>query len=213
MATELILIRHGHAAWKPGEYVHAPLTELGRKQATLTGLHFCESSEHFGGFYSSPLRRAKETAAIIGSKIEQIPAIKPGIQELEGREVLQLLLFEFFARAGWFGKYLHENSGKPLRWPVLGRVSTVLTEVINQYPDQRVAVVAHSGVISAVLAWYFPSKRRKWWRYTVDNCSITRLKVEGSRAEVLDLNDTRHLSAELTTTQPPTRAVEAAKTV
>jgi broad specificity phosphatase PhoE len=211
MATELILIRHGQAVRILGDYEHAPLTELGRKQAKLTGLLFCHNGEKFDGFYSSPLRRAKETAAIIGSEMGQIPAIKTGVQELEGTEVPQLLVFEFFARAGWFGKYLYENSGKPMRWPIIGRISVVLTELINTHPNQCVTVVAHSGVISAVLAWYFPSKRGRWWRYTVDNCSVTRLRVEGSRAEALTLNDTRHLSAELTTTQPPAAPVETAK--
>jgi broad specificity phosphatase PhoE len=38
MATELILIRHGHAKRINGDYVHAPLTALGEKQAALTGL-------------------------------------------------------------------------------------------------------------------------------------------------------------------------------
>ena len=47
METELILIRHGHAVRVNGNYVHAPLTELGRKQADLTGQE-CNRLLQFG---------------------------------------------------------------------------------------------------------------------------------------------------------------------
>jgi broad specificity phosphatase PhoE len=213
MATELVLIRHGHAVRINGKYVNAPLTTLGEQQAALTGELLCRAGEELDGFYCSPLRRTKETAAIIGSKVKQIPNIKNGIQELEGLEVPQLVLFEFLAHVGFFGQYLYQNIGKPITWPIIGRVSTVVTELLPRYPGQRLVLVTHSGVISSVLAWFFPGKRRRWWRYTVDNCSFTRLKVEGTTAELLVVNDTLHLRPELTTSQPPTQAVQVAKEV
>ena len=66
MATELILIRHGHAVRVNGDYLHAPLTQLGQEQAAQTGQYFSEPQHHLDGFYSSPLRRTQETAKIIG---------------------------------------------------------------------------------------------------------------------------------------------------
>lgn len=211
MTTELVLIRHGHAVRVNGDYVHAPLTELGRKQAELTGLRFCDENFDYTGFYASPLRRTKETSAIIGSKTQKIPTIQNGIQELEGFEVPLLVASEFLAHSGWFGGYLYENSGKPIHWPIIGRVSQVISELVKKYEGGRVAVVTHSGVISSVLAWYFPKQRRRWWTYTVDNCSLTRLWVNGANAELIVVNDTYHLTAELTTKQPPAAAVETAK--
>lgn len=210
MSTELVLVRHGHAVRVNGDYVQAPLTDLGRTQAELTGTRFCTEDFEFDGFYASPLRRTKETSAIIGTKIGKIPAIQPGIQELEGIEVPSLVLMEFLAHAGWFGKYLYENSGKPLHWPILGRVSQVIVDLVKKYDGGRVTVVTHSGVISSVLAWYFPNKRRRWWNYTVDNCSLTRLFITGSQAELIIVNDTNHLSAAQTTKQPPAAAVQVA---
>ncbi len=212
MTTELILIRHGHAVRVNGHYVPAPLTELGQKQADRTGRFLCQMQEHLDGFYCSPLRRARETAARIGVQIGQIPHIRNGIQELEGLEVPQLVLFETMARFGLFGNYLYQCKGQLIRWPIVGRVSKVLTELMVKHPDERVAVVVHSGVISAVLAWYYPRRRRRWWRYTVDNCSLTRLLVNGAQAELLTVNDTNHLRPEITTQQPPAPAVEVAKT-
>jgi broad specificity phosphatase PhoE len=80
MATELILIRHGNAVRVNGDYFHAPLTSIGQEQAARTGQYFTASQNHLDGFYSSPLRRAQETASIIGAKIGQNAELKNGIQ-------------------------------------------------------------------------------------------------------------------------------------
>ena len=213
MATELVLIRHGHAVRVKGDYVRAPLTETGRTQAKMTGLRFCNEQVTLDGFYSSPLRRTKETSAIIGTQLAKIPHVQNGVQELEGLEVPTLVLMEFLAHVGWFGKYLYENAGKPIHWPIVGRVSQVLADLLKKHDGGRVALVTHSGVISSVLAWYFPNKRRRWWAYTVDNCSLTRLRIDGTQAELLIVNDTNHLSDALTTKQPPAATVETAKRV
>jgi hypothetical protein len=58
-----------------------------------------------------------------------------------------------------------------------------------------------------------PEKRWRWWRTTVSNCSITRFKVEANKAELLAVNDVKHLSPVIVTTQPPTVTVEVAKEV
>jgi broad specificity phosphatase PhoE len=107
--------------------------------------------------------------------------------------------------------YLDARAGRPIRWPIEGRVSAVLLEIVARHPDQRVAVVAHAGVISAALSWYLPERRWRWWRTTVSNCSITRFRVEGNRGELLTVNDIQHLNPAIVTTQPPTKTVEIAK--
>jgi broad specificity phosphatase PhoE len=84
-------------------------------------------------------------------------------------------------------------------------------DIVAKHPNQKVAVIAHAGVISAALSWYLPEKRGHWWRTTVGNYSLTRFKVDGNRAELLVVNDSRHLSPVPPTTQPPTKTVEIAK--
>ena len=213
MATELILVRHGHAVRVNGDYVHAPLTQLGQEQAAQTGQYFSEPQNHLDGFYSSPLRRTQETAKIIGEKIGQNPELRLGVQELRFREMPVLAIFEILSILDPIEDYLDARAGGPIRWPIEGRVSAVLLDVLAKHPNQRVAVIAHSGVISAALSWYLPEKRWRWWRTTVGNCSLTRFSVEGNRAELLALNDIKHLSPVIVTTQPPTKTVEIAKEV
>ena len=213
MATELIVIRHGHAVRVNGDYVHAPLTQLGQEQAAQTGQYFSAPQNHLDGFYSSPLRRTQETAKIIGEKIGQSAELRNGVEELHLRELPALAIFEVLSIFDPVEDYLEARAGGPIRWPIEGRVSAVLLEIVAKHPDQRVAVIAHAGVISAALSWYLPKKRWRWWRTTVSNCSITRFKVEGNRAELLAVNDIHHLSPVIVTTQPPTKTVEIAREV
>ena len=213
MATELILIRHGNAVRVNGTYLHAPLTPLGRQQATLTGQHLRQTHLPLGGFYTSPLRRARETADMIGAEIGVTAQVKDGIQEMEPLELPFLLLLEALAIFDPLDDYLEDRAGRRIRWPLEGRVSKVLTELVAMHPAQRVAVVAHSGVIASALARFFPEQRLYWWRTTVGNCSLTRIAVGGARPELLAVNETAHLSADSVTVQPPTRVVEVAEKV
>ena len=213
MPTELILIRHGNAIRVHGDYVHAPLTPLGEHQAAQTGEYLSEKQPALDGFYTSPLRRAKETAAIIGSKLGKTPEVKNGIQEVAGLEVPGLALLEALSIFDFVEDYLDAHAGKPIRWPIEGRVSKALMEMVETHPNQRIAAVAHSGVISAVLAWAFPEQRLKWWLTTVGNCSLTRLQLHGAQIELVAVNETQHLAPEVTPPQPPDRAVQLTKKV
>ena len=211
VSTELILIRHGNAVRINGDYFHAPLTTLGQEQAGKTGQFFANPQNHLDGFYSSPLRRSQETAGIIGTKIGQTAELRPGIQELRFSELPALMFLEILSIADPVEDYLDAHAGGPIRWPIEGRVSGVLLDIVAKHPNQRVAVIAHAGVISAALSWYLPENRWRWWRTTVSNCSLTWFKVDGNKGELLAVNDIRHLSPALISTQPPTKTVEIAK--
>src|SRR5258708_35300885 len=160
MATDLILIRHGNTIPVNGDYLHAPLTALGQQQAEQTGQYLAQQA--LGGFYASPLRRARETAVIIGKRIGMQPEIKNGIQEVEGLEVPLLAIMETLSIFDPIEDYLDARVGKPMRWPIQGRVSKAILEINSAHPDQQVVVVAHAGVVSSVLAWGFPEQRLKW---------------------------------------------------
>ena len=192
--TELFLIRHGNAKKLKGEgYVTAPLTELGRKQADATGTYFKRADIAFDGFYASPLKRAYETASIIGAQIEQAPVARTGIQEMEYREWLPTLAVELVARTGALNRYYETRAGQVVRHPLLGRISRAMTEILRAHPQGRVAVVVHGGVVSGILAWYLPRERQRWWRVTVGNCSITRLQIQDQNARVMALDEISHL--------------------
>ncbi len=213
MATEFILIRHGNAIRVNGDYVHAPLTALGQSQAAQTGQFLNEKQQPIDGFFSSPLRRAQETAAIIGAQLHMTPEIVNGLREVEGLEVPALPVLEFLSIFDFVEDYLDTNAGKPIKWPIEGRISQALTDIVTTHMNQHLVIVAHSGVISAVLAWAFPEQRLKWWLMTVGNCSLTQLRVQDAHIELVAVNQTQHLAPAEVTTQAPDRAVQLTKTV
>jgi len=213
MTTELLLIRHGNAVRVNGDYFHAPLTKLGREQAAQTGESLNSPQNHVDCFYSSPLRRTAETAKIIGEKIGKEAEMRIGIREVRFYEVPALVFLELLSITDLVEDYLDARVGKAILWPVERRVSKVLMDIQEKHPNQRIAVVAHAGVISAALSWYLPEKRWRWWRTTVSNCSITRFKIEGNKAVLIEVNDIKHLSPVLISTQPASIPVEIAKDV
>lgn len=213
MATELILIRHGYTIRVNGDYVHAPLTPLGQQQAAQTGEYLLASRQPIDGFYTSPLRRARETADRIASKTGVSPSVQNGVREVEGLEIPALGLYEVASIFDRVEDYLDERAGQAIRWPIEGRISQAVLEIIAAHPNQCAVVVAHSGVISAILAWYFPEERGEYWLTTVRNCSLTRLRVDQAKAEILGLDEIGHLSPEAVTEQRPDRAVRLAKAI
>lgn len=206
MTTDLLLIRHGQAIRTHGDYARAPLTDIGREQAISTGRYLAEIQEQADGYYSSPLPRAKETAVLIGNETGWTPKIQDGLQEMMFYEFGPIVLLETLARVGLFQTYLKGNIGKPLRWPIVGRAATVLTRLIAKHTDESIVLVTHGGIISGTLAWYMPMERRRWWRDTVDNCSLTRLRVRGTLAELEVFNDARHLKPSKVTKLLPEHA-------
>ncbi len=213
MPTELILIRHGNAVRVNGDYRHAPLTDLGRQQAAQTGQYLRRQCAPPAALYTSFLRRARETAEIVGAELGASPTVVAGIQEMELHEVVALALMEALSILNPVEDAREKHAGEPTHWPVVGRISRVLAGIVAAHPEQRIAVVAHSGVISSTLAWFFPAQRLRWWTTRPGNCSLTRLRVEGTRAEMLALADVGHLAPVSATAQWPTRAARAASRV
>src|SRR5947209_5127370 len=82
--TELYLVRHGQARqieWQA--YGPDPaLTPLGRAQAAQRGAWLAARGP-FDALYCSPLRRAGQTAGIIGAALKQQPVVVPPLAEWE----------------------------------------------------------------------------------------------------------------------------------
>lgn len=67
---DVYFLRHGETTWNrekrlQGSIAHIPLTDAGRKMAIMTGVGMRSTGLAFDRIYSSPLLRARETAALI----------------------------------------------------------------------------------------------------------------------------------------------------
>ena len=135
MATELILVRHGYTVRVNGDYVHAPLTPIGEKQAAETGEYLNTHQQPIEGFYASPLPRAFQTATIIGTKINATPQIMDGIREVEGLEIPKEER----------GAVIHFPPARPSAGP-----SKVASRNLSWKSSPRIRISAFSSSLTAV---------------------------------------------------------------
>ena len=150
--TELLILRHGPTAWNVARrlqgHVDEPLSDAGR---TVVGLWRLPAGAESLRWVASPLRRAWETAAILGLS----PQAEPRLREMswgdwEGRTLPELLEAGLMTVA-------HDRIGLDFRAPggesprdVQTRLRPWLAEVAAI--GRPTGAVAHAGVIRAIYA-------------------------------------------------------------
>ncbi len=65
--------------------------------------------------------------------------------------------------------------------------------ILADYPDKRVVVVAHGGVIGSFIAQIEGVSPNDWRRHPIANCSLTHLHVTSEHTAVHLFNDAIHL--------------------
>jgi broad specificity phosphatase PhoE len=80
----LLFVRHGQSTWNHEHRIQGqldpPLSDEGRRQAALLGRRL--AGRTFAGFYTSDLKRASETSALIGAEVGIPPVAMPEIREI-----------------------------------------------------------------------------------------------------------------------------------
>src|SRR5438874_12638863 len=80
----LLLVRHGQSTWNREHRIQGqldpPLSEDGRRQAELLGARLARRT--FAAHFASDLKRAFETAEIIGAAVGMRPLPEPALREL-----------------------------------------------------------------------------------------------------------------------------------
>ncbi len=202
--THLFLVRHGQTkgnvegmwqGWTEGE-----LTPLGVQQAEATARHLATVAENFDALYSSPLRRAVQTAQSVGQMLDISPLIHAGLKEIYFGEVEGLTLKEFEARYPDAYRRWSDRSDTSYTWPggesraeFHKRAWRAIEEILAKHERQTVVVVSHGGTLRAILAHLFPEQLGQWWTYDLGNCSLTRVLLTCNNPQLLALNEQSHL--------------------
>jgi probable phosphoglycerate mutase len=199
----LILIRHGeslaNAEGRLQGHLDIPLSDRGCRQAERLGERLTPLG--IDALYTSPLRRANETAVIIGVRLglaleERAALMERNVGELEG-----LTREEIIAR---FPHYMPartetrrvEISGFEQDGEFAQRVMQCLTTIIEAHPQQTVAVLTHGGVIFSFCRQTLEMPTVRPGPFAIDNGSITIFDIvrgDAPRSTLLTLNDTCHL--------------------
>jgi len=160
----------------------------------------------FVGFYSSDLKRAFETAEVIGTAISVAPHPEPLLREIflgdwEGLRTEEIA--ERFPEA--WASWVEEPD-----WDVVpggegaalfdARVGSVLDEILRRHAHGDVLVVTHGGVIQMSLHRIVGRSSRGLFPFRIQNASISLLEKRDGRMVIGGVNDIGHLEVPLTTT-------------
>jgi len=194
----LYLIRHGESVYNAEGRIQGhsdiPLSEFGRRQSA--SLAACLAAVPLEAVFSSPLRRAAETAAPIAAWHGLAVQFDDRLKEIHAG-IFQGLLWteiaERFPREAlpWLGQEPDfVIPGGESRRQLMHRGQLGL-EAIRQQSYQTVAVVAHGGVLSAALKGLLgiPAQRNP---FNLSNASISKL-IWKNDVKLMTLNQLDHL--------------------
>ena len=186
--THLFLIRHGeNQANLTKEFSHRkvdyPLTPKGELQAEQTADFL--RPQGIAAVYSSPLRRAMETAAIIGATfglpvtvLEQFREINVGVLEEQPPTEENWRLHNNTLRAWVRGDYALAFPGGEDYYTLFARAMVGYRTVLASHPDQKVVIVAHGGIFTSTIKALCPeSDLLALLKQENHNCSITEVQL------------------------------------
>jgi broad specificity phosphatase PhoE len=187
--THLYLIRHGENLanlTKEFSYrkVDYPLTAKGRLQAEQTARLL--EKRGIAAIYSSPLRRAYETAEHLSGLLHQDVVIMEQFRELnvgdlEGQPPTPeaWVAHNEVLHAWRRGELDVAFPGGENFWSVWQRVSDGYRQVVLAHPDQAVAIFAHGGVFATTIKGLCPdADLTELLRQENHNCSITEVEAD-----------------------------------
>ena len=167
--TEIWLVRHADCYQDLVETLDPPLSRMGREQSTRLAERVRRAQP--AAVYSSPYRRAMETAKAISDDVH-----------VDERLVEMALV-------------VNEDGSLDLREPpagVIERMRAVVNEIVGQHTGKRVVVIGHGAAIVAYLTDVLrlePGQLRMLPYYT----SISIVRALGDRRMVGALGDGAHL--------------------
>lgn len=194
---ELVFVRHalpvrvdaapdGGAA-DPGL---APIGEeqAGRLVAALRG-------DRPAAVYTSPMRRARETAAPLAAAVGLEPVVAAGIAEFDSEHPSYVPVEELRAAGDprWHALVagrLQDSGVDPEQFR--RRVVAAVEEIVEAHPGERVVLVTHSGTINAYTGHVLGQSRAMW--FAPAYASVSRLgAARDGRRGVVSLNETGHV--------------------
>jgi broad specificity phosphatase PhoE len=174
-ATELWLCRHGDCYAEVTVPDDPPLSAWGREQAARLGERLRRVD--LAAVYASPSRRAVETAEAIGLAVASDERLREFGNDPQAA----------VEAASGAGPRFTEDVGQAQE-----RIRSALKEIAEAHRGRRVAVVAHGGIILAllcdILRVEFPGLRLLPY-YT----SVTVVRFDGGRMRIGCIGDTAHL--------------------
>jgi broad specificity phosphatase PhoE len=199
----IILVRHGETEWNRLHRFQGrsdqPLNAKGHKQAQALASALKE--ETITAIYSSPLRRAMETALHIGR-------FHPSAQFIKESGLMEMNLGEFEGMAAqhWAERFLEfrkswEQNPATLAMPggeslqeVQHRAIDVLKRILDCHPpDSTLLICSHNFVIVSLLCFASKTSLDQFREMRQDTAALNVISSQGTDFRVEKINDKKHL--------------------
>jgi broad specificity phosphatase PhoE len=198
--TEVILVRHGETEWNVEEIyrgrIDVELSEAGMKQAQLLGRYL--GNLKLDAIYSSPLKRAVDTANILTQYQNVAVQVTDGLMDLncgewQGLSDKQVKKLYPVLHEQWrVNPHLVEMPGGERLEDVRERAMAVVDEVVSKHSGS-IALVSHRVVNKVLICALLGLDNSHFWNVKQDVCGITTFDYVRGRFILTKHNDTSYL--------------------
>ncbi len=183
--TKLILVRHGETDWNRVDRIQGgldiPLNAEGVRQAERLAVEL--SGMKIAAIYSSPLKRAWQTAqAIAGKQCLKVKKVS-ALSEISQGKWQGLLVSEAKRRyrrlyPRWLSEPLtvRPPEGESLE-EVSRRAEKACRRIINHHPQETVCLVTHKVTAALIKCRYLNLDRHRLWKLLPENATWEALDV------------------------------------
>ncbi len=203
-STTILLVRHGQTPTTgkllPGRAPGLHLAPTGVEQAELAAVRIAEIPK-VAALYTSPLERARETAAPIAKALGMTPKVRRGLLECDfgewtGKELAGLMKLPEWATVQRAPSTFRFPSGESFT-EMQTRIIGALEEIRDAHPGELVVCVSHADPIKAAVAHAMGTHLDLFQRIVISTCSISAITWTPHGPAVLTVNSTGGSLSEL----------------
>lgn len=202
MTTRIMLIRHGATTLSAEDRfagaTDVDLSDEGRRQARCLAERLAD--DKIAAVYASPMKRTRETAAILATPHGLEPVIDAGLREIDHGRWEQLTRKEVETKlpeeyASWEADpFTFAPEGGESGLNVMARALPVIRSIVVKHPTETVAVVSHKATIRLLLCTVLgidPRGYRDRLEQSPACLNVVDFK-DTVRARLMAYNDTTH---------------------
>jgi broad specificity phosphatase PhoE len=193
MTLRFHLIRHASyplAGVALGGRAEHPLDERGRHQAE--GLAGRLAGAELAAVYTSPQRRAQETAAPIAARHGLVPVVDAALAEMDFGQWTGCRFDDLAADPAWqrfnAARSLTRIPGGETMLEVQARLAGFALRLRGRHPDGVVAAVSHADPLRALLCWLLGMPLDQFARLEIEPAGMAVVALDDWGARLLELH-------------------------
>jgi len=177
--TTVYFVRHGERIHIPNSlYPHDfSLTPKGIKQAKEVAKKFAKIKDEIDVIYTSPMKRAYETAVEIGKKINKKPIIIPHFEEIN--KIIEHP--NFFSLNYWKARKEFRNKQK------------IFDRILEKNKEKVIVLVAHGRLNRMIIGRKIGLSHKKSNIFDAHNCHITLVRFKGKKLDYIHCVNSKDL--------------------